>query len=37
MSENPPATASGVNGFFPEKVMVDLRIGIICEVLKKYE
>ena len=32
-SENPPVTPSGVNSLFPEKVMMDLRNGITCEVL----
>ena len=37
VSENPPATTSGVNSIFPEKVIMDLRKGITCEVLMGYE
>ena len=37
VSENPPATSFGVNSFFPEKVIINLRNGITCEVLMGYE
>ena len=37
VSENPPATPSGVNSLFPEKVIIDLRNGITCEVFMGYE
>ena len=32
VSENPPATPSGVNSLFQEHVIMDLRNGITCEV-----
>ena len=31
LSENPPATPFGVNSFFPERVIMNLRNGITCE------
>ena len=37
VSENPPAFPSGFNSLFPEKVIMDLRNGITCEVLMGYE
>ena len=37
VSENPPATSSGVSSLFPQKVIIDLRNGILCEVLMGYE
>ena len=37
VSENPPATPTGVNSLFPEKVMMDLRNEKTCEVLMGYE
>ena len=33
VSENPPATASGVNSPFAEKMIMDLRNETICEVI----
>ena len=37
VSENLPATPSGVNSLFPEKMIMDLRNGITSEVLMGYE
>ena len=37
VSENPPATPSGVNSLFPEKVIMDLRNGLTSEVVMGYE
>ena len=34
--ENPPATPSGVNSLFPEKVIMYLRNSITSEVLMGY-
>ena len=34
--ETPPARPSGVNSLFPGKVIMDLRNGIILEVLTGY-
>ena len=36
LSENSPVTPSGVNSLFPEKLILDLRNGITCEVLIGY-
>ena len=35
--ETPPVTPSDVNSLFPEKVIMDLRNGITCELLIGYE
>ena len=36
VSESHLVTLSGANSFFPEKVIMDLRNGITCEVLMGY-
>ena len=33
VSENPPATASGVNSLFAEKMIMDIRNETSCEVI----
>ena len=37
VSKNPPAASSGVNSFFLEKVIMDLRNGITYEEKMGYE